>query len=276
MIYEFRTYTLKPRSLAEVEKRYAEAYEHRKKYSPLAAFWHTEIGPLNEIIHVWGYKDLAKQWRKESIEEMEHADKLVERIIFLDGFPNMQVLDPLHIGQNVKEVLDCDLAAEMSARALYQEAATHCHGVRDYVTRDLFEKLMSDEEHHIDFLETQIDLVAKLGEVLDLIDEREATILRLRYGLGTTDGETMTLKEIGKVVVAYEPVWAIGTGHAATTEQAVAVHRAIRARIAAGSGTSVQQVNQVLQMRKQMEKMMKQMGRGKMPNLQSIVAQQRR
>ncbi len=97
---------------------------------------------------------------------MEHADKLVERIIFLDGFPNMQVLDPLHIGQNVKEVLDCDLAAEMSARALYQEAATHCHGVRDYVTRELFEKLMSDEEHHIDFLETQLDLVAKLGAEL--------------------------------------------------------------------------------------------------------------
>ena len=111
----------------------------------------------------WGYKDLAKQWRKESIEEMEHADTLIERIIFLDGFPNLQVLDPLHIGQNVKEVLDCDLAAEMSARALYQEAATHCHSAKDYVTRDLFEKLMSDEEHHIDFLETQLDLVAKLG-----------------------------------------------------------------------------------------------------------------
>src|SRR4029078_1007651 len=111
----------------------------------------------------WGYKDLAKQWRKESIEEMEHADKLVERIIFLGGFPTMQLLDPLHIGQNVKAVLDGDLAAELSARALYQEAATHCRGVRDYVTRDLFVKVMSDEEHHIDFLETQIDLVAKLG-----------------------------------------------------------------------------------------------------------------
>jgi bacterioferritin len=71
------------------------------------------------LLDNWGYKDLAKQWRKESIEEMEHADKLVERVIFLDGFPNMQVLDPLHIGQNVKEVLDCDLAAEMTARALY-------------------------------------------------------------------------------------------------------------------------------------------------------------
>jgi bacterioferritin len=115
------------------------------------------------LLDNWGYKDLAKQWRKESIEEMEHADMLIDRIIFLDGFPNMQVLDPLHIGQNVKEVLDCDLAAEMHARALYQEAATHCHSVKDYVTRDLFEKLMSDEEHHIDFLETQLDLVDKLG-----------------------------------------------------------------------------------------------------------------
>ena len=115
------------------------------------------------LLDNWGYKSLAKQWRKESIEEMEHADKLVTRIIFLDGFPNMQVLDPLHIGQNVKEVLDCDLASEMSARALCEEAATHCHAVKDYVSRDLFEKLMHDEEEHIDFLETQLDLVAKLG-----------------------------------------------------------------------------------------------------------------
>ena len=76
------------------------------------------------LLDNWGFKDLAKQWRKESIEEMQHADKLTERIIFLDGFPNMQVLDPLHIGQTVKEVLDCDLQAEISARALYQEAST--------------------------------------------------------------------------------------------------------------------------------------------------------
>jgi bacterioferritin len=111
----------------------------------------------------WGYKALAKQWRKESIEEMRHADKFVDRIIFLEGFPNLQVLDPLRIGQTVKEVLDCDLAAEISARNLYQEAATHCHSVQDYVSRDLFEELMADEEGHIDFLETQLDLVAKLG-----------------------------------------------------------------------------------------------------------------
>ena len=110
----------------------------------------------------WGYKDLAKKWRKESIEEMQHADKFTVRIIFLEGFPNMQVLDPLHIGQNVKEVLESDLQAEHGARNLYQEAATYCQGVKDYVSRDLFEELMKDEEGHIDFLETQLDLVAKL------------------------------------------------------------------------------------------------------------------
>ena len=115
------------------------------------------------LLENWGYRDLAKKWRKESIEEMQHADKFIDRIIFLDGFPNMQVLDPLHIGQNVKEILDCDLQAEISARALYQEAATYCHSVKDYPSRELFEKLMADEEGHIDFLETQLDLVEKLG-----------------------------------------------------------------------------------------------------------------
>jgi len=128
-----------------------------------------ELAAINQywlhyrLLDNWGYRDLARKWRGESMEEMRHADRIVQRIIFLDGFPNMQVIDPLHIGQNVKEVLDCDLVAEMTARALYQEAATHCHSVKDYVTRDLFEQLMHDEEEHIDFLETQLDLVAKLG-----------------------------------------------------------------------------------------------------------------
>src|ERR1043166_1946499 len=90
------------------------------------------------LLDNWGYKDLAKKWRKESIEEMHHADKLTVRIIFLDGFPNMQVIDPLHIGQNVKEVLESDLEAEHGARTLYQEAAAYCHSVKDYVSRDLF------------------------------------------------------------------------------------------------------------------------------------------
>jgi bacterioferritin len=97
------------------------------------------------------------------MEEMQHADKLIVRIIFLDGMPNMQVLDPLRIGQTVKEILDCDLQSEMCARTLYEEAATYCYTIKDYVTRDLFERLMHDEENHIDFLETQLDLVAKVG-----------------------------------------------------------------------------------------------------------------
>src|SRR3954467_8882633 len=90
-----------------------------------------ELAAINQywlhyrLLDNWGLKGLAKTWRKESIEEMQHADRLVTRIIFLDGFPNMQVLDPLRIGQNVKEVIECDLAAEIGARTLYQEAATY-------------------------------------------------------------------------------------------------------------------------------------------------------
>ncbi len=115
------------------------------------------------LLDNWGYRALAKKWRAESIEEMQHADKLIERIIFLDGYPNMQTLEALHIGQTVKEVIERDLQAEIEARALYEEAATHCHSAKDYVSRDLFEKLMHDEEEHIDFLETQLDLIGKLG-----------------------------------------------------------------------------------------------------------------
>ncbi len=115
------------------------------------------------ILDDWGYKELAKTWRKESIEEMGHADRFVERILFLDGFPNLQVLDPLRIGQNVREILECDLAAEYDARGLYQEAAIYCDSVGDKVSKNLFEELMADEEGHIDFLETQLELISKLG-----------------------------------------------------------------------------------------------------------------
>jgi bacterioferritin len=122
------------------------------------------------LLDNWDYKELAKVWRKQSIEEMVHADKLIERIIFLDGAPNMQTLESLDIGKTVKAVLDNDLQAELSAHSLYAEAATHCHSVKDYVTRDLFERLIHDEEEHIDFLETQVELVARIG--LELYAQR--------------------------------------------------------------------------------------------------------
>ena len=115
------------------------------------------------ILDDWGYKDLAKKWRAESIEEMEHADKFVARILFLEGFPNMQSLDPLRIGENIEEVLKSDLAAEIGARALYLEAAQYCMSVNDRVSMNLFEELAHDEEEHIDFLETQLELIKQVG-----------------------------------------------------------------------------------------------------------------
>jgi bacterioferritin len=115
------------------------------------------------ILDNWGYKDFAKTWREESIEEMHHADKLVARILFLDGAPNMQSLGQLRIGKTVKEVIDCDLAAEISARTLYLEAAKYCDSVNDRVTKNLFEQLLTDEEKHIDFLEAQLTLIGQLG-----------------------------------------------------------------------------------------------------------------
>ena len=109
------------------------------------------------MLEHWGYEVLAKYWRKESIEEMEHADDLIVRIIFLEGSPHMQ-LDRLHIGQTIQNVLECDLRLELAARALYEEAATHCHAVRDYVSRDLFEK-----QRNVRGIVLQIDLVDNLG-----------------------------------------------------------------------------------------------------------------
>jgi bacterioferritin len=111
----------------------------------------------------WGYRDLAKRWRAESIEEMQHADRFIDRILFLEGFPNLQDLNPLRIGQNINEILEADLAAEYEARELYRDAAGHCQSVGDRVTKDLFEELMADEEGHIDFLETELELIQQLG-----------------------------------------------------------------------------------------------------------------
>ena len=115
------------------------------------------------IFDNWGYRNFAKTWREELIEEMRHADRLIARILFLDGQPNMQSLDQLRIGKGVKEIIECDLASEMSARALYLEAAQHCLSVNDRVTQNLFEELTTDEEKHIDFLEAQLTLIAQLG-----------------------------------------------------------------------------------------------------------------
>lgn len=112
----------------------------------------------------WGYTKIAKKSREESIEEMQHADRLMDRIIFLEGHPNLQTLDPLRIGENVKECLECDLEAEKEARALYQEAAIYCRQVGDIPSANLFERLMTDEEGHIDFIETQLDLMGDIGD----------------------------------------------------------------------------------------------------------------
>ncbi|MBA4491189.1 bacterioferritin [Paracoccus sp. S1E-3] len=111
----------------------------------------------------WGYGRIADKSRAESIEEMHHADRLIQRIIFLEGHPNLQKLDPLRIGQNIKETLEADLAGEHDARTLYIEARDHCEKVGDYVSKDLFEDLIADEEGHIDFLEIQLRLHGEIG-----------------------------------------------------------------------------------------------------------------
>lgn len=128
-----------------------------------------ELGAVNQywlhyrMLDNWGFTKLAKKERKESIEEMQHADKLVDRIIFLEGLPNMQHIAPLMIGQNIKEVLECDLKGEFNARDLYTRGRDVCRRNEDLVSMALFEKLLEDEEGHIDFLETQLDLLDKIG-----------------------------------------------------------------------------------------------------------------
>ena len=115
------------------------------------------------IFENWGLRDLGKKWREESIEEMRHADSFAERILFLEGFPNMQVLDPLRIGQSVEEIIRADLQTEIEARNNYIEAASYCFSVNDRVSEKLFESIIKSEESHIDFLETQLELIKQLG-----------------------------------------------------------------------------------------------------------------
>ena len=111
----------------------------------------------------WGLDKLAKKEYEESIGEMKHADKLMDRIFMLDGLPNLQDLGKLMVGEDVPEVLACDLKAEQGAQATIKDGIAHCESVRDYVSRDLPQGILDDTEEHIDFLETQIDLLAKVG-----------------------------------------------------------------------------------------------------------------
>ncbi len=111
----------------------------------------------------WGLKKLGDYEQHESIDEMKHADRLIERILFLEGLPNLQDIGKLLIGENLEECLKCDLQLEMKAHPDLKAAVAHCESVGDYISRELFESILESEEEHIDFLETQIDLIGKIG-----------------------------------------------------------------------------------------------------------------
>jgi bacterioferritin len=115
------------------------------------------------LLKHWGFQRLAKVEYEESIGEMKHADRLMERILVLEGLPNLQDLGKLLVGETVPEVLDCDLQSERQAQATLKEAIAYCESVRDYVSREILEKILEDTEEHIDFLETQLDLLGKVG-----------------------------------------------------------------------------------------------------------------
>ncbi|RNF82239.1 bacterioferritin [Montanilutibacter psychrotolerans] len=117
-----------------------------------------------KMLKNWGLKELAEHEYHESIDEMKHADKLSERILFLDGLPNFQALGKLRIGENPRELLACDLALELEALPVLREAIAHCESVGDFTSRQLFADILDSEEEHIDWIETQLALIERIGE----------------------------------------------------------------------------------------------------------------
>ena len=115
------------------------------------------------MLRHWGVTKLGDREYRASLDEMKDADKLIERILFLDGLPNLQDLDKLLIGENVREILECDLRLEQAGLARLREAIAHCEGVRDFVSRDLFSDILEGEEEQVDFLETQFELIDRIG-----------------------------------------------------------------------------------------------------------------
>lgn len=118
----------------------------------------------SRMLEDWGLDRLAKKAYQESIEEMQHADRLIKRILLLGGLPNLQDLGRLRIGENPRETLECDLALEREAEPMYRDAVEAAEAARDYVSRALFQSILDDEEEHIDWLETQLELIDRIGE----------------------------------------------------------------------------------------------------------------
>jgi len=141
----------------------------KKVIEHLNAALKKELGAINQyflharMLEDWGVTKLGKHEYNESIEEMKHADDLINRILFLGGLPNLQEVAKLHIGETVKEILECDLKIEVEGVKAYKEAITYSREVHDYVSEDLFKRILSDEEGHVDYLETQLELIEQIG-----------------------------------------------------------------------------------------------------------------